>query len=43
MKDEGWVDEVELLSEEERKQLNEVILPIRLVIVKVRLRSLERS
>ncbi|KAG2109988.1 uncharacterized protein F5147DRAFT_772829 [Suillus discolor] len=33
--DEGWIDEVELLSEHERKQLWQQICPIKLVLVKV--------
>jgi hypothetical protein len=33
--DEGWIDEVELLSERERKQLRQQIRPIKLVLVKV--------
>lgn len=33
---EGWVDEVALLTEEEAAQLSESILPVRLVLVKVR-------
>jgi hypothetical protein len=36
----GWVDEEELLSEGERAQLNKDLLPVRLVIVKVRLLNL---
>jgi hypothetical protein len=32
----GWVDEVELLTEEEREELDESLIPIRTVIVKVR-------
>jgi hypothetical protein len=32
---EGWVDEVELLSEEERVALDESLTPIRIVIAKV--------
>jgi hypothetical protein len=32
----GWVDEVELLSEEEQAEFESSILPVRLVIVKVR-------
>jgi hypothetical protein len=35
--EEGWVDETELLSEEEQSQLDVDVLPIRLVIVKVRM------
>jgi hypothetical protein len=34
--DEGWTDEVELLSEAEKEELDASILPVRLVIVKVR-------
>ncbi|KAG1800170.1 uncharacterized protein BJ212DRAFT_1287405, partial [Suillus subaureus] len=33
--DEGWIDEVELLSECEHKQLWQQILPVKLVLVKV--------
>jgi hypothetical protein len=33
--DEGWRDEVELLSEEERAEFDRKIIPVRLVIVKV--------
>lgn len=32
---EGWVDEVELLNDVEREELNASLVPIRLVIVKV--------
>jgi hypothetical protein len=34
--DEGWVDELQLLEEEEREQLTESIRPLKLVLVKVR-------
>jgi hypothetical protein len=34
--DEGWVDKIELLSSEERKRLSAELVPIRLVIAKVR-------
>jgi hypothetical protein len=33
--DEGWIDEAELLSECEHKQLRQQICPIKLVLVKV--------
>ena len=32
---EGWVDEVDLLSEEEQEQLSESVRLVRLVLVKV--------
>lgn len=32
---EGWVDEIALLSDEERAELHENIGPVRLVLVKV--------
>jgi hypothetical protein len=33
----GWIDEAELLEEDEQEKLNADVLPIRLVIAKVRL------
>lgn len=36
---EGWVDEVVLLSEEEREELKETVVPVQTVLVKVRLNS----
>jgi hypothetical protein len=36
---EGWVDEREGLSEAERKELDDSVLPVRLAIVKVRILS----
>lgn len=40
--DEGWVDEFQLLEEEEREQLTDSIRPLKLVLVKVRFQNSEQ-
>ena len=40
--DEGWVDEFQLLEEEEREELTESIRPLKLVLVKVRFQNSEQ-